>query len=178
MEVSHAAASTQTRLPILAPGLTPIFGAAGNDTLAATDESQAIFGRAGNDLLSSLFNTTALVGGSGNDRLTATMLALAEDTATGTNLLEGGAGRDRLVATGGTSNILDGGSGNDIIVGSDGTDWIWGGTGRDGLTGGAGADHFIFAPHDDRVRERCNLIRVPGNEVARKPPDSQGRKAA
>ncbi len=53
----------------LVPGMTPVFGTQGNDTIAATAALQALYGRAGDDLLSSLFNTTAIFGGAGNDRV-------------------------------------------------------------------------------------------------------------
>lgn len=101
-------------------GRNTLLGGAGDDTLVADNASSSD----PENYFSTL--TTYLSGGAGHDSLTATMLALAEDTATGTNTLEGGSGNDMLsgnVVAGSAfavrataNNALSGGAGNDVLT--------------------------------------------------------------
>jgi Ca2+-binding RTX toxin-like protein len=104
-------------------------GAAGDDTLNASQVRLTAFGDDGNDRLFAIGN---LFGGAGRDYLVAT-------PTSGRNVLDGGTENDVLVGSN-NRDTLRGGAGNDILRGMGGNDIIWGGLGDDRMEGGLGDD--------------------------------------
>ncbi|KRB76213.1 hypothetical protein ASE01_14455 [Nocardioides sp. Root190] len=94
------------------------YGDAGNDTLAAGDDGQALYGGADADLLKTAWEGTLLEGGTGDDRIFGGAFA---DTITG------GDGNDRISAGGGDDVDLNAGFGVDTCDGGPGNDRCHGG---------------------------------------------------
>lgn len=114
------------------PGLTRIFGMAGNDL---------IYGSADNDYLAGGMGNDTLFGGNGNDTL------IGEG---GDDILRGGGGNDSMQGGVGHDSLY-GGDGDDTLFGDAGNDRLWGNRGNDVLYGGPGNDTLYGDAGNDRI---------------------------
>ena len=107
---------------------------AGDDTIFASFQNDAIDGLDGNDNLDGNTGDDTLKGGNGNDSL---------DGNFGNDILEGGNGNDTLDGNF-NDDTLKGGSGEDSLDGSVGNDILEGGQDSDILNGSLEADIFAY----------------------------------
>jgi Ca2+-binding RTX toxin-like protein len=131
-----------------------ITGTAGDDTLAATLESDAIDGLGGTDTVD------YSASGSG------VTVNLASNTGTGgyaqgdsfasiENLI--GSNFNDVLTGDGNDNVLEGRDGNDTLYGGDGDDSLSGGIGDDTLEGGAGDDLISGGDGNDTIAGGAGL---------------------
>ena len=153
----------------------PLFGGAGNDSLALQARGGWAEGLSGNDSIAGSNARNTMFGGDGNDSiaggadfnqvngnkgddLIVGRSALGDwllggqgadrvdaGHSGGRNILNGNIGAD-TVTGGSVGDTLRGGQGDDLITGGAGADWISGDRGRDTITGGGGADLFHQFP--------------------------------
>jgi trimeric autotransporter adhesin len=143
-------------------------GAAGNDAVVGSDQSDTLLGGSGNDLLLGLGGSNRLEGGAGDDIIISTssldtiienanggfdtvysdhdVIALAADVEQlvvyGAAVVgNGNSGNNTIIGSLSANSLsLDGGGGNDVIIGSNQADTGLGGEGADVLYGLGGAD--------------------------------------
>ena len=148
--------------PVLAQGVSAIYGTEGDDVLVGTGGNDAIFGGGGNDQLDGAEGSDQLDGGAGADVLRGgggldsviyggavavkvTINGLADDGAVGEGDLVAddveaiytGDGADSLTGTQ-RDELLDGGAGDDDLEGGDGEDTLIGGAGDDRINAADG----------------------------------------
>jgi RHS repeat-associated protein len=134
-------------------------GAAGNDSIYASNFNDEIYGGDGADLVQVYAGNDSVSGGAGNDTLSGsdgndTLDGGADNDSlqgeSGNDSLIGGAGNDTLKG-GADNDSLDGGADNDSLQGESGNDSLVGGTGNDTLNGGADNDIVNGGDGDDQI---------------------------
>ncbi|HMR33089.1 MAG TPA: calcium-binding protein, partial [Geminicoccus sp.] len=137
-------------------GIEGVIGSIFGDTLAGSDDVNALFGGDGDD---SVFGDAAnlegagttggddvIDGGAGNDVLRGEGFQLNDGALGGDDTIVGGAGDDTIF--GDSGGLFGGIGGSDTLRGGDGNDTLFGDS--QFRTGGTtGADRFVFAPGDD-----------------------------
>jgi RHS repeat-associated protein len=123
---------------------------AGDDIASGGAGNDTIYGSDGNDTLDGGTDNDSLLGENGNDSLVG---GSGNDTLSGgadNDTLDGGAENDSLKGESGNDSIF-GGAGNDTLSGSDGNDTLDGGTDNDSLLGESGNDSLIGGSGSDSL---------------------------
>jgi Ca2+-binding RTX toxin-like protein len=106
-------------------------GAAGDDTMVASQGADTLFGLDGDDSITGYLGRDEIYGGLGNDTLVAGTEGGLFDGGDDNDLIQGGQGDD----------VMWGGAGNDTLLGTYSNEWPWGaGKGQDSIYGGDGDD--------------------------------------
>ena len=127
---------------VVQPGLAPLLGTDGPDTITGTRGADRIEGLGGDDVLSGGRDRDSIDGGPGNDRLSGGALSDELTGGDGNDFLAGITGNDRLFGGAGEDGF-DGGTGDDELAGEDGDDTLDGGDGDDTISGGNGNDTLV-----------------------------------
>jgi Ca2+-binding RTX toxin-like protein len=127
---------------VVQPGLAPLIGTDGPDTIIGTRGADRIEGLGGDDVLSGGRDRDSIDGGPGNDRLSGGALSDELTGGDGNDFLGGSTGNDRMFGGPGDDGA-DGGTGDDEITGDDGNDTLDGGDGDDTISGGNGNDTIV-----------------------------------
>ncbi len=127
---------------VVQPGVAPLIGTDGPDTITGTRGADRIEGLGGDDVLSGGRDRDSIDGGLGNDRLSGGALSDELTGGEGNDFLGGSTGNDRLFGGPGDDGA-DGGTGNDELTGDDGNDTLDGGDGDDTISGGNGNDTLV-----------------------------------
>lgn len=152
--------------PVL-PGIVPMVGTPGDDTISGTT---------GDDILSGLEGNDTLYGGAGKDQLFGDGGDDALHGDTGDDQLYGGHGNDELRGWA-DDDVLNGQDGDDQLYGGDGDDVLFGEAGRDVLHGDAGADTLYGGEGDDELRGWVGDDTLHGDGGADRLYGGQGRDA-
>jgi Ca2+-binding RTX toxin-like protein len=127
---------------LVQPGLAPLLGTEGNDSLTGTRGPDRIEGLGGDDMLRGGRDRDNLDGGPGADRLSGGSFSDLLTGGEGNDFLLGGTGNDRILGGDG-DDYADGGTGNDELDGENGNDSLDGGDGDDTIHGGPGNDSIV-----------------------------------
>ena len=127
---------------VVQPGLAPILGTEGDDTITGTRGPDRIEGLGGNDILRGGRDRDSIDGGPGDDRISGGAVSDELTGGEGNDFLLGGTGNDTIRGGDGDDGA-DGGTGNDEIFGENGNDTLDGGDGDDTIYGGPGNDTIV-----------------------------------